>query len=236
MQCDFRPLRAALFVTLISTAAFAPTPVRADTPAAAKDDDRKALALPTGGDKHARRGFYAGVSLGAGFNSDFVGANDDGSLSAIDADKQDMAWQLHVGWQFTDYFGVEAGYVDLGKVHFDAVSDGTGPSWSGPGVAITDLEADGWYGGVRGAMPVSDRWTLFASLSWFRWQSTETFVDNGFTSTDEDSGGDVRYGAGFECDIGEKDKWVLRGELARTEVDNDADAASTATIGMSRRF
>lgn len=201
------------------------------------DKDRRAAApLPGSSAERDGRRFYAGVALGNGYNSDFVAANDDGSLGAIRADKSDAAWQIHVGWQINDYFSLEAGHVDLGKVHFDANADGTGISWAGPGAVSTDLEADGWYGGLRGEMPMGERWKLFLSLSWFRWHSKETFVDNGFVSTDEESGGDMRYGTGAEFDIGQHDKWVLRAEMNRTKVDNDEDAVTTATVGMTRRF
>lgn len=201
-----------------------------------RDEDRRGGAMVTSSGGHLKTGPYVGVAFGMGRNSDFVAANNDGSLNGIDSDRTDRALQLRLGWQLNDYVAIEAGYLDLGKVHFDAQSDGTGYSWSGPGPVSTDVEAAGWYGGVRGSVPLSERWTAFASLSWYQWKTTETFVDNGFTSTDEDSGGDVRYGAGLQYDLGAKDYWVVDMEVAKTDVDHDGDGVATASLGMSRKF
>lgn len=229
--CGIGAFCAALILTGITPAAQA-----ADQQPQQENRDRGG-ALVTGGSRgRLKAGPYAGVALGMGRNSDFVAANNDGSLNSIQAEKSDRALQVRLGWQFNDYLAVEAGYLDLGHVHFESQSDGTGYSWSGPGQADTDLEADGWYGGVRGSMPLSDRWTAFASLSWYRWKTTETFVDNGFTSTDKDSGGDVRYGGGLEFDIGKKDLWVVDMEVARTDVDHDGDTVTSASLGVARRF
>jgi Outer membrane protein beta-barrel domain len=207
----------------------------ADQKSADEDRDRGAAVL-AGSESRLKSGPYVGAALGMGRNSDFIAANNDGSLNNINADKTDRALQLRLGWQFNDYFAIEAGYLDLGHAHFEAQSDGTGYSWAGPGQADTDVEADGWYGGVRGSMPLSDRWTAFLSLSWYQWKTTETFVDNGFVSTDKNSGGDVRYGAGLQYDLGAKDYWVVDMEVAKTDVDDDGDGVATATLGMSRKF
>jgi hypothetical protein len=55
-------------------------------------------------------------------------------------------------------------------------------------------------------------------------------------SKDKNDGTVASYGLGIEYDAGTPDKWVLRGDLARTEVDDDGDAVNMATASVVRKF
>lgn len=182
----------------------------------------------------AYRGWYLGAGAGVAHNADFVEANDDGSLSSIASDRNDVGLTLFGGYSF-GYLGLEAGYRDHGTVSFDAVSDGEGDSWSGGNVG-TQLESDGYYFGVRGQYPMAPRWTLFATVGVYTWKTTETFTEPFGTSTDENSGSDVTYGAGVEYDLGQKNKWALRSDFTQDTVDDDEDAVSTVGASAVYRF
>jgi OOP family OmpA-OmpF porin len=197
------------------------------------DKDRKAGAVwsQRGG---SGGGWHAGVRFGTAKNRDFVSANNDGSLSKIDANESDVSWSLFGGYDFNQYVGVEVGYVDLGKTDFSAESEG-GPSWS-PGKVSTEFEGNGATLTGRGRLPLSERWALFAKLGIFRWNTKETFRESYGTTVDENSGTDAVYGAGVEYDPGQKDKWVWRAEVARTEVDDDGDKVDTASAALVYNF
>ncbi len=182
----------------------------------------------------AYRGWYLGAGAGVAHNADFVEANDDGSLSSIESDRNDVGVTLFGGYSF-GYFGLEAGYRDHGTVSFDAVSDGESYSWSGGNVS-TSLESDGYYFGVRGQYPMAPRWTLFATVGVYAWKTTETFTESFGTSTDENSGSDITYGAGVEYDLGKEDKWALRSDFTQDTVDDDEDAVSTVGASAVYRF
>lgn len=198
-----------------------------------EDDEGAAAVVPSG--RSERSGFYGGASVGMGMYDDHVAANDDGSLSGVSDDDTDFVWKIYGGYSFGRYFGVEAGYRDDGSAFFDGESDGSGDSWI-EGDVSAEVEADGWFASALGKLPIADRWSLFAKLGIYGWQTKETYTENGYVSTQEDSGTDVTYGLGVEWDPGNPDDVVLRGEIDRTQVDDDELPNTTATVGMVWQF
>ena len=77
---------------------------------------------------------------------------------------------------------------------------------------------------------------ILARLGAFVWETTETFTENGFVSVDKNDGTDAHYGLGFEYDIGTPDKWILRGDVARTEVDDDGNGTNMANLTFAWKF
>jgi OOP family OmpA-OmpF porin len=122
------------------------------------------------------KGWYAGASVGVSIGDDFVDANDDGSLTGISSDDSDTSFKAYGGYNFTKNIGVEAGYEDHGETSMTAVSDGSADSWEAGDIG-TDFEANGWYAAVVGRLPVSARWTLFARLGMYAWDTTETWTE-----------------------------------------------------------
>lgn len=182
------------------------------------------------------KGFYAGAQLGYGENDDFVSANDDGSLSGINEDTDDLSYKVYGGYNFNSHVGVEAGYSDYGDTSFDATSDGSGNSWVAGDVA-TDFEANGYGANVVGRLPIGDRWTLFASAGIFSWDTTESFTENGVvTEVDKNSGTDATYGVGAEYDIGNPDDVVIRAEYSTVDVDDDGDQIQAVQVGARWTF
>ncbi|MCU0224799.1 MAG: outer membrane beta-barrel protein [Acidobacteria bacterium] len=200
-----------------------------------KKDDRGAAAAVPSSDRSQRSGFYVGGSAGFGIYDDHVPANDDGSLSDVNDDDSDFVWKVYGGYSFGSYFALEGGYRDDGSASFDAQSDGSGDSWAGGDVSA-EVETDGWFASALGRLPLGDRWSLFAKVGVYGWSTKETFTENGYVSTDEDSGTDISYGLGAEWDPGNPDDVVLRGEVDRTEVDDDQLPDTTVTVGMVWQF
>lgn len=197
------------------------------------DDQRAAGVAPIS--TNPTTNWYAGFGAGATHNSDFIAANDDGSLSALSADKTSTSWRVFGGYRIADQFALEAGYLDLGKSSFTAQSSG-GESWSA-GAVGTDFEGDGWF--LEGLIPIplAPRWTLYARLGILHWETTETFFEETFgTSVDKNSGTDVLYGVAIEYDVGVDNKWVWRGEATQTRIDDDHDTTTTAGMSLVRKF
>lgn len=137
-------------------------------------------------------GFYAGVGAGQSF------------VDESDYDDEDTAFSAFAGYQFSRYFGLEAGYADFGELE----SDGSGRA----------LEADSAYLTAVGTVPFTDKFSGYAKAGFQRWNLDRALP--GVTGSRDDSGSDPTYGLGLQYRF--NDKVALRGEYSRFEVE-DAD-------------
>jgi OOP family OmpA-OmpF porin len=141
-------------------------------------------------------GFYAGAGAGQSF------------VDEAGYDDEDTAFSAFGGYQFNPWFGLEAGYADLGKLE---------PSVAGP-----DLEASSVYFTVVGTLPFTDKFSGYAKAGLQRWDLDSAIP--GLTGTADDSGTDPTYGVGLQYRF--NDAVALRGEYSRFEVEDlDADLA-----------
>ncbi len=78
------------------------------------------ILCATGAAEAAESGPYLGTDLGWAFTSGNVAwrTSPSTALEGPGLSDQDVAWSLSTGYRFNRFFGVEAGYVDLG--HFSA--------------------------------------------------------------------------------------------------------------------
>jgi OOP family OmpA-OmpF porin len=140
-------------------------------------------------------GFYGGLGVGAA-KSD-VNAGPIGGAK----DDKDTAWKAFGGYQFNRYFGVEAGYIDLGK------SSIVGPA----GAASFDSQA--WQASVVGSVPLSSQFALTGKLGIAR-TDTDTVGNIGATPVvASDHNTDPTYGLGLRYDINKS--LGVRGEWER---------------------
>lgn len=199
--------------------------------AMAEDDDAMGWLVPRG---TPARNFYGG--LGAGVDDiDYPDSNQDGSVSGISDDDTDQFGSVFLGYQINDYVAVQGGYYDFGDSDFAGVSDGSGNSWS-PGNVHANLDSDGWELGVLARWPIAPRWYALGFLGWLWWDSTETFIDNGFVSVEEDSGSDFSYALGLEYDIGRPDRILYRFMVSEHEVDESSYDIVGAAAEIVYRF
>jgi len=146
--------------------------------------------------------FYVGIGASQAF-VDERGLDDD-----------DTGGKVFAGYNFNDYFAVEASYYDFGDTEQGA----------------NRLAVDGFGIAAVGKLPVSDSVSLFAKVGAHDWDAEA----NGPIATrlSDDSDSDVFYGVGVQYDLGFN--LSLRGEVERYEVDDfDFDVA---TIGISYNF
>lgn len=177
---------------------------------------------------------YIGVGAG-GMNSNSPRTNDDGSVSGnYDKDASSFSGSAYIGYEFTDYLGVEAGYHNLGESSFEAVSTG-GPSWSA-GPVRADHEAEGGSFAAVVRYPLNDRLYLIGSAGMFWWVSTETFVDGGVTTVERESGSSATFSGGLEYDVGLKDRFVWRTEVRQFSVDDSSYDITQGTFSIVYRF
>jgi OOP family OmpA-OmpF porin len=142
------------------------------------------------------QGFYAGAGAGQSFVDEGV------------YDDEDTAFSVFGGYQVNRYFGVEAGYVDFGKIEAD--------------VAAPDLEGDSAYLTAVGTLPITEKFSAYAKAGLHRWNIDASLP--GVVGNDDDSGSDPTYGVGAQFRF--TDHVALRGEYSRFEVEEtDADLA-----------
>src|SRR3546814_18173329 len=141
-------------------------------------------------------GFY----LGAGAGQSFV--------DETGYDDEDTAFSAFGGYQFNQWFGLEAGYADLGELE--------------PGVAGQSLEASSAYFTAVGTLPFTDKFSGYAKAGFQRWD-LDTSIP-GLAGTGDDGGTDPTYGLGLQYRF--TDAFALRGEYSRFEFeDGDVDLA-----------
>lgn len=145
-------------------------------------------------------GFYAGAGIGAS----------DLAASHFSFSGSDFAFKVFGGYDFMKYVGVEAAYMDGGS-----------PSDHGANVDVT-----GWDLAVRGMLPITDSFELFAKLGYVWWDlSAHGYGD--------DNGDDLMYGVGVGYRFG--DHLGLRGEWERMDI-QDTSRADLWTASMYWKF
>lgn len=139
-----------------------------------------------------------------------------GSISSISEDDDDTSFSALIGVKVNDYFAAELEYIDFGNTNMKATSSGE-ESWNA-GPIKTDLDADGWLLAGVASYPITDHFSVFARLGMLWCDTTEKFTETGLISKENNSGRDAYYGGGIKYQTG---PWQLRGEIARTEIDDD---------------
>lgn len=151
--------------------------------------------------------WYIGFSVGEAESdlsfseSDVVSALADGSNLSASIDDSDTSYQFVIGHQFSEYFALEGGYLDLGEITVSASSDGSGSTLPA-GTAKVTGEADGFTFGAKGILPITKNFSVYGKAGAFRWESD---LDGKFSSAGlsgsgsigSDHGVDAFYGAGI---------------------------------------
>ena len=146
-------------------------------------------AVALGAQADERPGFYVGAGAGQAMI-------DDGAL-----DDEDTAFSAFGGYQFTPYFGLEAGYADFGEIE---------PL----GSAGPRLEGDAAYLVAVGTVPFTDSFSGYAKAGINDWN-----IDGSVAGLiADDSGNDPTYGLGLQYRF--TDNVALRGEYSRFEIDD----------------
>ena len=112
---------------------------------------------------HAGQG-YVGGSVG--------GARTEGEISLVSVDGSDLGFKLFGGYRFTENFGLEAGYADLGSVE------------ARQGLVLVEAGVTGWTAEAVGIAPIGESFEVFAKAGLF------------FAATSIDSTGDIVPGLG----------------------------------------
>lgn len=125
-----------------------------------------------------------------------------------DLEDKDTSFSLFGGYRFSQYFALEAGYVDFGTSEYR--SSGTvnppGPVTSVPASYGADFEVKGFTAAALGAVPLGEKFDLHAQLGllFADTEITQTASIGGDSATDSFSANseDVFYGVGVGLHLG----------------------------------
>jgi OOP family OmpA-OmpF porin len=159
---------------------------------------------------HAKEGFSVGASYG------YTKIKD--SDSGLSFDATDTGYKLFGGYMFSNYLGIEGGYVDFGNPDDDLLG------------VRGQIDASGYNLYAVGAIPLSQSFDLCAKAGVVSWDA-DTRLDGVHVGSDD--GNDLALGLGA--------RWNSAGSFGiRTEFDwyniSDADAVWMASLGFELRF
>jgi len=156
----------------------------------------------------------------------------------------DTAYRLFVGYQVSDYFALEAGYVNFGKFNLSA---NTLPA----GSAGADIKASGWTFDALGILPVGNNFSLLGQLGATRSEVRENISSSGAvvfipgtalnltaTKTSYDFGFGVEYHIpvpGFNKMVGIRGEWQRYAKLGDKNTTGEGDI-DLLSIGAVFRF
>jgi len=166
--------------------------------------------------------FYGGAGIGQSqskindnqINNAVVGAS--ATTTSITHDDTDAAYKVFGGYQFNPYFGLEAGYFNLGQFGFKSATSPTG-------TLDGRMKIDGVNIDMVGTLPVNDQLSLLGRLGMHNARTRDTFSATGAVALSDTSleMTEKNYKAGFGFAYKFSQSMSLRGELERYRV-NDA--------------
>lgn len=136
----------------------------------------------------AEQGWYVGGGLGSGqvsYNSnDFVLVGTDPLLAAVQesSDKRPGAYKFFVGYSVSQYWGVEAAYLNIGKFRYRYTDPAVGSMQD-------EINVTGFNFSLVGTYPVTDAFTLLGKVGAFRSTATNN------TSADANWNSPANYAA-----------------------------------------
>lgn len=142
-------------------------------------------------------------------------------FDGFDIDADSTAFKVAVGWQFNEYFAVDAGYHNFGR--FDQTFDISGS------LTAVSLKADGFTLGVLGSVPVGERLSLFARAGAFFWDG-DADINNVSVARPEDT--NFYIGAGARLGLTDR----LSGTLDGSRYDLDGTTSTVWSIGLNYGF
>lgn len=155
-------------------------------------------------------GFYIGAS------ANWLSA-DQADVNDVNFEDSDTAFGARIGYMFSNYVGIEGGYLDLGDYNTEANDKGVD----------LNLDADGWYAVGVLNFTVLENLDLYGKLGAFFIDANTDFFE--FDESDTELYG----GVGIEYDFGQ---FNLFGEFTALDTDVNDLTIDILTVGAKLEF
>ena len=147
-------------------------------------------------------------------------ASIDESIDGFGFDADSTAYRLYGGYQFNEYFALEAGYMNLGS--FDEQIQ------QGGEIVPISADADGFTFAARASVPLGQKFDLHGTVGSFFWDGSNEIAGVG----DNVSDSNIYFGAGLGYSL--SNNVSLTADAAQYELDN-VDS-TVYTIGFQVNF
>ena len=169
-------------------------------------------------------GFYIGGAIGYARYDIDDGAIRAAGATTFSSDNSDTGWKIFGGYQFHRNWGVEVGYVDLGKIGF------SGTVGAVPFTGNVDVTA--WTLALVGTMPVHQNFDIFGKLGLYNWKSKGNATIAGIgTAAASDDGTDAMVGVGVRYNFSKN-----FGVQVEAEHFAGSDKVNLFSIGLRWKF
>ncbi len=154
----------------------------------------------------SQQGFYGEISAGSVKNKaemdvsltssvTYLGYIESETESYSDTESYDStSLGLRLGYQFNEYIAIESGYHNYGEAkdnYIDEFDDTINEKLSSSAVSF----------GIKGSLPISDHFSIFARTGMAKWDFKASFTDSSMPREVEqlkESDNDIYYGVGAE--------------------------------------
>ena len=127
-------------------------------------------------------------------------ADQETTINAFSVDDSDTSLGLRLGFQINKYIAIEIAYRDYGEAE-DSFIDSFGDN-------INDtVESDSIDFGVKGMLPLGDKFSLIGRVGMARWDYELSETDSAFPGEVfkvDDDGTDIYYGVGAQFNVTEQ--------------------------------
>ncbi len=154
------------------------------------------------------------------FGGAIVTANIDEMVSGFRFDSASTSYRFYVGRQFNEYFGLEAGYLDLGNFNELVLVGGN--------VVPVSADADGFTFAAVGSIPAGEKFSLHATIGSFFWDGANAIALVNSNVSDAN----MFFGAGLSYSLTQN--MSLRADANRSEL--DGVNSSVYTVGFQIDF
>jgi OOP family OmpA-OmpF porin len=168
------------------------------------------------------QGFYVGGSVGRSDADDGNAVPD--LITSGTVDGTDTGFKIFGGYQFSQYFGLELAWVDLGKATYSG-------TFAGFPVTGGSIKTQGFNFSAVGTYPFGSGFAVFGKVGAFAWESKQNDVTAGIPFSNKENGGDVSFGIGASYDITKN--IGIRAEWERFKAVGDIDLLS---VGLVYKF
>jgi OOP family OmpA-OmpF porin len=168
--------------------------------------------------------FYGGIGMGQAqskidvdrINANLLSATPSLTTTSMTRSESDASYKVFGGYQFSPYWGVEAGYFSLGQFGFNSTTTPTG-SLDGR------IKLDGVNVDLVGTMPINDQLSLLGRVGAHNARARDTFTGTGNVVVTDPNPQKTQTNstAGFGFAYQFSPSMTLRGELERYRI-NDA--------------